>query len=245
VGKDRHSAKLQVNKFCAKVPCVPDSKCPAGTEVNYIKVCEPEWLTFEFHQKDGPKKYEAHHILCFSCIAGEMFLGSKNSNAVLEGTKWCVNNKENMIALPLWGHTVKWYATPFKGVPEFKDLPNHNRDHPRYLNQVLVQIQQIVKDVQIKKNEHDVDVADIATELDDLAKDFRQFLDDCGHRAGIDSDGKVYPGTDECIALGRKEEDSTWYMPFSMAKVPKPRHFPSVFNKKWNDIKKWQEALLK
>jgi hypothetical protein len=222
----------------------PDSNCVAGTTTNYIEVCEPsDWWDFEFGQKDGMKPYEAHHLLCWSCVTSTLFAKNPKCMAILRGTQWCVNNKDNMIALPLWGHTVKWYKK-MDGVPKFKDLPNHNRDHNRYLEDVKKALKKIIKDVKAEKDDHGkVEDIDVAGALNTNAGDFQTQLKTRGStRGGPDKKNKPHIGTHACIALGMAEPDSLWYMPFSMARLPKKRHF-STFKTKWDAIKLAEKFL--
>ena len=99
---DRHAAENQQNKFCARVPCIP-GPCPGGSTENYIEVCKPAWSAVMFGQRNsrlklgaGWKKYEAHHILCYSPVAGTILAQSDQCKAIIKGTQWCVNNKTNM-----------------------------------------------------------------------------------------------------------------------------------------------------
>jgi hypothetical protein len=236
VGQDRHSKEWQKNQFCAKVPC--EASCVAGTKKNYQEVCKPSaWFDWEFGQKDGMKPYEAHHILCWSCVSSCMFAKNPKCRAILRGTKWCVNKKRNMIALPLWGHTVKWYKKK-AGRPKFEDLPNHNRDHGRYLDDVKTALKALIKAAKAEKDDHGkLEDIDIAGELDDKADDFKKILKTRGStRGGPDKKGKPHIGTHACISLGMAEPDSLWFMPFSMAAAPKVRHF-STFKTKWDAIR--------
>ena len=121
---------------------------------DYIKICEPPasqpWTGHEFFRyvnaQAGPrvdtKKYKAHHILCVGAVTDNV-LGDSKIHDVIVQTDWCISNKENMIAMPLWGHTVKWYCSvaadskagddvfnQAAAVPPFANLPQHDFDHP-------------------------------------------------------------------------------------------------------------------
>lgn len=234
---DRHSAANQQNLFCARVPC--EASCPAGTTTNYIEVCKPAWSAVMFPQRDkrAPlgarwKKYEAHHILCYSTVSGSMFAGSDQCKAILNGTKWCVNNSQNMIALPLWGHTVAWYLLT-SAPPAFMNLPNHDRDHPDFTDEVKTELKKVVGEVQVEKDEHnEIKGSDIAGRLNTLSGIFEAKLRARGSRPGHNATGRVFVGTHMCIELGKENGGSDWYLPFSMSAKPSARSFPAVWKAK-------------
>jgi hypothetical protein len=162
MAQDRHSEEYKNDKFCARCPC---------EHSDYIKCCEPGWVNETFLQKRkggvGPKKYEAHHLLCWSCVV-EAFITDIAAKAILKGTNWCVNRKPNMIALPLWGHTVKWYAHN-DGPPKFANLPQHDWDHNctlGYTSEVQKKLKNFAKDIKDAKKAHELpEPKDIASSL--------------------------------------------------------------------------------
>lgn len=193
--------------------------CEYGND--YIEICKPSWGGFVFsrlvRRKLLPvyvfgKKYEAHHILCVSPVAKE--IGGKESiDGIIRKTKWCINNKKNMMGMPLWGHTVRWYCSDAFGedenvrAPDFFNIPQHDWDHNcklGYTSEVQIELKDMA-DV-IEEYEHEVEEEDIKTALDNLSMDFKRKLDSRGCRRG---------GTHSAWKSGGIEKK--WYEPFSMA----------------------------
>jgi hypothetical protein len=229
MAQDRHSEEYKNDKFCARCPC---------EHSDYIKCCEPGWVNETFLQKRkggvGPKKYEAHHLLCWSCVV-EAFITDIAAKAILKGTNWCVNRKPNMIALPLWGHTVKWYAHN-DGPPKFANLPQHDWDHNctlGYTSEVQKKLKNFAKDIKDAKKAHELpEPKDIASSLTSTSGTFRTQLKARGLRGG---------GTHASFLGGGKS--TGWYLPFSMAAaaVATQRSAPTSFDKKRKD--KWAAIL--
>ena len=139
-----HDRGERKGQFCA-VPARPKcDDCPHDKD--YIEVCEPKgWYEHTFERLVNaeagkftfPKKYEAHHLVCVAPTTQEL-VSKKGIQGVIRQTKWCINNKDNMIAMPLWGHTIKWYCTisehggeinENEKAPKFKNIPQHDFDH--------------------------------------------------------------------------------------------------------------------
>lgn len=222
----RHSAVWEQNVFCARVPCIAEGgggSCVAGSAKNYIEVCEPAWAAFTFPRgkKKKQKKYEAHHILCFACVTSTFFLKENGKYKLLaRGTKWCVNNQDNMIALPMWGHTLKFYEANLPTPPPFANLPQHDIDHnitEGYTDEVKSALKKLLRD--LKKQKHDIEKDDISGQLNTLSGNFRTTLRVRGSTRG--PQGHI--GTDAAFRHGKGE----WYAPFSMAAEPRPRTFSS------------------
>jgi hypothetical protein len=217
VAQDRHSEKYQNNKFCGRVPC---------DHHDYIKICNPGWPNPSLWQYAQRKKggaitrtYEAHHILCWSPVANVLL--TPDAQPLLKDTEWCINNAKNMMALPLWGHTVKWYAlTGELAAPAFSSLPQHNFDHnckAGYTAEVVDELKQIVKNLQNKQKQHQLpDSKTIAGLLDAKSAKFKALLLARGSRVRGTHLGWRYG---ESVPL--------WYLPFSMASdgAAKPRIF--------------------
>jgi hypothetical protein len=229
MAQDRHAEKFQNDKFCARVPC---------DHSDYIKCCKPGWSDWTFAQKKkggaGQKKYEAHHLLCWSCVI-KAFFTDEAAKAILKGTDWCVNRKPNMIALPLWGHTVKWYVDN-DGPPKFANLPQHDWDHNctlGYTSEVNERLKEFAKDLKDAKKAHELpEPKDIAGSLTSTSGKFRTQLKARGIRAG---------GTHASFLDGG--EMAGWYLPFSMANagVATKRRAPTSFKEK----KKQKLAAIK
>jgi len=224
---DKHKRGLKKGEFCT-APGSP--KCDCGN--NYRAVCKKTankaWATYHTTEKRKGKKirvtnpFEAHHLLCVSSVMKE--LQTKHGiKQIIQNTKWCINKGNNMIAMSLWGHTIKWYCDPVDGeskAPPFADIPQHDFDHNKkdggYVAEVAVAIKEIAKDVKIQG--HAVDVDDIAAALRSESKNFRNKLNDRGTRLG---------GTHKGWKLGGKTKISTWYLPFSMAATASVKQFPA------------------
>jgi hypothetical protein len=201
VAQDRHAEKYQNDKFCARVPC---------GHSDYIACCSPPWVAWTFamgSKKVSAKKYEAHHVLCWSCVIAAFF--TDVAKPILAGTDWCVNRKPNMVALPLWGHTVKWYMF-FDVPPGFANLPQHDWDHNckmGYTFEVSERLKGFAMDLQAAKQAHELpEPKDIAAALDSTSDQYLVELRLRGARSG---------GTHKAFETGGSAAD--WYLPFSMA----------------------------
>lgn len=218
MAKKKHKRGLAKNNFCG-VPGDSPTACKCGND--YIGVCKPHWANFTFmrlvKRKILPayvfgKKYEAHHILCVSPVAGEIIANDAIDSVIAE-TVWCINNKTNMMAMPLWGHTVRWYCSAGLGVdanigaPDFMDIPQHDWDHNSKKGYTW-EIETVLKDIAevIKDAGHEVKPQDISTALTNQSKEFARTLNSRGKRRG---------GTHKAWQGGGQEKK--WYEPFSMA----------------------------
>lgn len=222
----RHNRAKFKNDFCA-VAAMPSCGCSIGAGAkSYVDVCKPSWATYSFVRNvkgvgKHDKVFEAHHILC-SASVGKLIVDAsgKGVSAIVGDTEWCINTKKNMLAMPLWGHTVQWYCnvtgqtlgSTKLGAPPFANLPQHDWDHTGtggYQSEVDDKLLKIVKD--LKKAGHDATTFDLAATLDSLSQDFKQKLKDRGATRGSPE------GTHEGWSNGRKTPTSQWYLPFSMA----------------------------
>ena len=139
----KHDRGERKGQFCANPAETPCDDCSESK--NYIEVCKPRsWFTHTFERRvrtatayTFDKKYEAHHIACVAPV-NEVLYGDKDLIGAVEQTKWCINKKSNMMAMPLWGHTVKWYCAitedggeidDDRTAPKFKNIPQHDYDH--------------------------------------------------------------------------------------------------------------------
>ena len=246
--------KEKDSNFCA----LRADKCPCPQKNEYQKNCDPPpkgWATYFFWQgrKMGvPKKHEAHHLLCIASVT--KFVAIKQSiKQVVKQTEWCINAKKNMFAMPLWGHTIKYYCNlPVGGAlltqippPRFKNIPQHDYDHNSaggYKSEVDTKMIDLAQTIQEKAEEsHEVAVAALKKALDDLSEEFRSTLTTRGStRCG---------GTHKAWQQGSEKPESNWYLPFSMASdtVADKRSFPAPgFDGKLADkIKRLVTALGK
>jgi hypothetical protein len=134
-----------------------------------------------------------------------------------------------MIALPLWGHTVKWYSKPFKKgealrAPPFKDLPQHDWDHnggKSYREEVEKSLTQIASDISDSMDVHKVNPADIKAQLNTTARGFRSALKARGKRnKGTHRQFKAELAKDAGLRMD-------WYKPFSMSSFASTKGYPA------------------
>lgn len=233
-----HARKQSKGEFCA----IAGTPCPCGND--YVEVCRPAWGDtglFEYAYRPAgttakvTKVFEAHHLLCVASV-GKIIVGNTKIGPIVRQTKWCVNKADNMLAMPLWGHTVKWYCTPgrkldFKagvGAPPFAGIPQHDWDHTGdggYIEELDPKLEAIAKAVSASAKKHEVAAQDLAADLDQLAKDFGAALKARGRRSGgthaawgqgRDSVGKPKP-TGAATRSAEGVLEGRWYYPFSMA----------------------------
>jgi hypothetical protein len=263
-----HSEGVVVDEFCA----IRAEKCSLhGNE--YQKNCDPppngwEGTTFLQGSKEKVlKKPEAHHLLCVACVTEFVAKDSKLKDVVRQ-TPWCINDTVNMFAMPLWGHTIKWYCNNFdemdldrdsvgdlidagdlfskKTGPKFKNIPQHDYDHNSglgYKQEVDRDLKQLASQIRdVAKNSHEDASSALAGELEELSKKFRSELQRRGKRAG---------GTHNAwseVVKGVRKPHSDWYKPFSMANDGKEeaRVFPvsgADSGKLANKIRRMVDAL--
>jgi hypothetical protein len=220
-------------EFCR----VPDCK-----QTNYRDVCPVPW------------KSEAHHILCVAQVNKVVTSRKKEVQQVIDESKWCINSKKNMIALPLWGTTVMYYCNNFSGInpgdqaellkgvagsllssatgaPVFKNLPQHNYGHSgstvasSYNKEIEQKLQDWITTLQVRIKQHSITGNDIHDELNDMSEEMEGNLKTRGGTRVGSTTGIA--GTHDAWT----NPSPTWYMPFSMAQVPKPLPFPKMIIK--------------
>lgn len=221
----KHDRGERKGQFCANPAETPCDDCSESK--NYIEVCKPRsWFTHTFERRvrtatayTFDKKYEAHHIACVAPV-NEVLYGDKDLIGAVEQTKWCINKKSNMMAMPLWGHTVKWYCAitedggeidDDRTAPKFKNIPQHDYDH-NCKEGYTWEVEQAMKELaaEIENADHDLKGPDLAKALDNISKDFKSKL--------LDERGMRLDGTHAAWQLGQKEPpDPKWCHPFSMA----------------------------
>lgn len=215
-----HNRAKSKGDFCA-VAAQPS--CGCSIDADYVAVCRPNWPDHEFIRKikgvgKRPKSFEAHHILCAASV-GTMIVDASGKGVadLVRDTEWCINTKKNMIAMPLWGHTVKWYCNidtktlgaASRKAPPFENLPQHDWDHTgkgAYQEEVNKELAKVVKN--LKKAGHDGTNMKLASALDGLSSSFKSQLKARGKRGG---------GTHVSWRAGRNAPNSQWYTAFSMA----------------------------
>ena len=237
-----HSDGVKINKFCA----LRKNNCGHN---KYQENCKPSENWGKYPQqytgsvkdkvtkkiiskfKDARRRsYEAHHVVCVASVTGII---AKNDTIrdVVKNTKWCVNYKPNMIALPLWAHTIQWYchfskASPLHPeimntevgsnyrmsiapAPPFKDLPQHDYDHACYIDEIEKELADVVKELHEIAGKHEDQKKMLKDELERIVNKYKQELQTRGQRSG---------GTHAAWNWGMNISDSPWYLPFSMAK---------------------------
>jgi|SRR5215831_9422530 len=268
-----HPARKLGFNFCA----VPGEPCkPCGN--NYRKVCKPPWSNLEFAQRftetdkatgiktitARERSYEAHHILCLAQVKKVIVKESEKNDFtdIVDSTKWCINAKRNMIALPMWGHTITWYCNSFSSIarkstfgriadttgdklkiPPFKNLPQHNYGHSgrttstSYNREVEDRLGTVVEAVEEAKDKHLTEqIATLQDKLNTLSDEFRDKLKGRApdtHAAWLK--GRAHPNDPIC----------DWYKSFSMAEEARPMTFPggSVDSEMGQKIQRLAQAL--
>ncbi|MET0594190.1 MAG: AHH domain-containing protein [Polyangiaceae bacterium] len=225
-GEARHTDGARKNQFCS----LRADTCPCGNK--YKKPCASvaaEWnakakMSHKYAQKYGEgarrRGHEAHHIACVASVTGQITTNAA-IDAIVQQTKWCVNKAENMIALPVWGHTISWYVDLSSGdiklegavaAPPFADLTQHDYDHDKYLDEVDGDLKNVTKQVKKAVKEHRDPTGNLAGALDGVINKRKPQMQKAGtHAAWLQ---------------GMKDRESEWYKPFSMSVSPEPRTFP-------------------
>jgi len=220
-----HTKGALVDEFCTqrKATCSPCNN-------RYTVVLDEGWASeYKFPQlknlKSGQKRtdmisHNAHHILCVAEVT-KVVAKDASIRKVVKLSKWCVNAKKNMIALPLFNHFVHWYCTDDstpgarenvggnlirKDPPPFEDFPAHTYDHLRYNEEVESELGEIKAEIQEKG--HAYDAKDLGPALDDLADEMRRRLEDRGKRRN---------GTHKAWIAGMTDKDDRWFEPYSLA----------------------------
>ena len=233
---DSHSDGIRKGKFCA---VRKDGKCDCGED--YQKNCTGWTYSFLQGTKIGVNKvHEAHHVLCVASVT-EFIAKDKEILPVVRETTWCINRKTNMMAMPLWGHTIKWYCNvddddalddateaiaKVGKAPPFKNIPMHDYDHNSEEGykklDVDTEMEKIAGQIAKSKKKHKAKVKELAGKLNTASGNFKTLLNDRGAtRSG---------GTHAAWKMGCKKPTSKWYLPFSMASTAtaEPRTFPTT-----------------
>ncbi len=219
-----HSKGVVKGEFCA----IRKEKCD---HAEYQKNCVPKptgWEKPYFWQgktEIKQKKFESHHLLCVACVTQHIANG-KGIKSIVKQTKWCINKKPNMFAMPLWGHTLKHYCKIEIGgrrgidnrtdkkarAPKFSNIPQHDYDHNSrkgYKSEIDKDLIKLASQIKKGKNKkHEARIKDIQAKLKALSRK---------HKASLQTRGKRCGGTHEAWRQGKKKPMSNWYEPFSMA----------------------------
>ncbi|MCA9127969.1 MAG: AHH domain-containing protein [Planctomycetales bacterium] len=238
-----HSAGTLVNKFCTQ----RTAKCdPCGNKyADVVKNNTSLAVSFKFPRLKKKENIEisqnAHHLLCVAEIT-KVISKDPKLKTVLENTEYCVNNPKNMMALPLFAHTVYWYClaedipisaravvgsiTTTYTPPPFANLPNHDFDHGKY-NKEVEEALEVLK-AEVKEADHSIAPAQLSASLDEMSGDMEGLLKIRGKRKG----GTHLAWLDAC-----EEKVDNWFLPYSLAHKPEERGFPKRLNKNLSRLK--------
>ena len=255
------------SKYCYE-RTQPTSKCKCSKPTNYKKNARDQNKfkkgKYEYKQRGRSENstafwyynmpFGAHHVIP---VAAAKILGTHTNQVVKDSimlVQWCVNSKPNMLALPLWGHTIKHYCNLAMGsaitqtdllsqtdtAPTFADLPMHDVDHDKFTAVAENKVSSIADEVSQSAEDHKVNAASILSELKDLSESLDEDLHDYGKREG---------GTHKAWKTGVDDEEDTskWYMAFSMADdgEVRPRTFPCRSSgKAWERIQNLAKAFV-
>ena len=149
---DDHRRGAASNNFCA---VAHDKSTPCKQD--YVANCKSQakgWDTYDQQKKirnkkgkitkleTGERSFEAHHIAPVACVSEVVIKWDEKNNknpSVITGTKWCINAKVNMIALPVWAHTIKYYCD------NFDDLDKEIKDEISSANQESIGMEDLAK----------------------------------------------------------------------------------------------------
>lgn len=198
---------------------------------------------------------EHHHIICVASV-GVMLAANDVVKAHAEGTNWCINEKRNLVGLPMWplhiGHycsfsrttpEVRTTTSTHSGVtvthadapaPPFKDLPMHDQDHDLYIDEIESELIQVASNLELVEDCQDPDEA-LKSELDRLSDKYGEQLL---------TNGTINQGTHRNWENGIEDPYGDWYKPFSMSRSPRPLIHPmSSFTTFEEKLNKYQEAF--
>ncbi len=248
-----HTEGADKGEFCS----LRRDKCPCGNK--YKDIMDdgdvPKWG--KYVQKHRTliaieRSPEAHHVLPVASVTANITANEEIREEVVKNTKWCVNDKLNMIALPLFEMTFTHYLVEYDAdvgtpipAPPFAGLPMHNYGHAAFQAEVNEELEEVACDAQANTKDHEEASKKLSDDLNAARSDFMSDLNDRGkdgkgtHVEFLNAMGLNVDGTE---FLG---DASKWYVPFSMAKKKQKRAFPSTsrksgLSKKLNDLK---EAL--
>jgi A nuclease family of the HNH/ENDO VII superfamily with conserved AHH len=227
-----HSEGDLVGEFCTQ----RKAKCDKHGEQYRAVNCVVPW------------EYQAHHVLCVASVT-QYLSADTDITPIVEQTAWCINKKDNMLAMPTYMGTVyrlfaAWALLPgASGKPPFADIPVHGYDHNSkegYKNEIDTEMKAMANRAKKSKAKHEETSATLLGELNTYQGRMKPALKKRGERGAGTYDEwiKVYSG--------EKAPDSDWYVPFSMANKGciDPRTFPLARAKAIQDRVKQLVAAL-
>jgi hypothetical protein len=209
--------------------------------------CQPCQNNYRYTNKPKFFPYQAHHLIPVTCVGSEL-MPRKEIDALLRSTKWCINAKDNMLGMPIWADTVRYYCVTKAimkyaqvGAPEFADIPQHLNDHDYYNEEVRGHLHGLA--IAWEEADHDAKPVDIAGDLETMSGVMNDDLDTRGSTRA----GGTHKAWTEAVKASPNEYPD-WYMPFSMAADGnvRKRAFPmraGASISSW--IQKIQKALTK
>lgn len=218
-----HTEGAKKKLFCS----LRMEECPCGNKYQDIMKGTESWGKYPQRHRvliAVERSPEAHHVLPVASVTGEVTCNKDIKQVVVENTKWCVNDLQNMIALPLFEMTFLHYLIKDEpSPPPFDGLPMHNYDHAAFQKEVGVALKKIGKNTAENTKKHEEVSAELLSAMN-KARDH--------YKPELASRGKRGKGThDEFVnAMDAEEDDASaeeWYIPFSMAEDPAPKPFPS------------------
>lgn len=249
-----HSEGDRKGKFCS----LRKNKCPCGND--YRKPCEEEAAKWEA-KGPGSSKYaqrykdsarlrshEAHHVACVASVTGTITV-NQEIRPIVKNTEWCVNMPSNMIALPMWAHTISWYVDlekeglafhqtdhrgkkiPTVAAPPFRNRAQHDYDHDVYIEEVNADLRKIVNAVKRAAAAHKDPTGPLASQLNQVIQKRRKQLKKASTHAAW--------------TAGMNNPHGEWYVAFSMATEPTPRTFPVKGNDMARKVAEVRDAFLK
>jgi len=245
-----HSAGALVKEFCTQrtSTCNPCGNRYADVVKNNsalaVSFTFPRLVQLATGPTTLPISHNAHHLLCVAEVT-KVMSRDEALQIVLLNTKYCVNNSNNMMALPLFGHTVYWYCltdhsdasersligsmASAVNPPPFQNLPNHDFDHNLYNLEVEEALNKLK--AQIKQAEHSLEPGKLSLALDAMSNRFQALLKLRGMSKG---------GTHAAWKAATAGNVDHWYAPFSLAASPKERGFPGRLN---SNLARLQNAI--
>jgi len=233
---ESHTEGAKKGKFCS----LRKETCECGLKYQDIlkEGSTPSWGKYaQRHRVEIAiqRTPEAHHVLPVASVTANITANTNIREEVVKNTEWHINDKANMIALPLFEMTFAHYLVnhdPDKGIPipppPFQGLPMHNYGHAAFQKEVDDALKEVAHDAETNIQNHEEASKTLLEAMNKQRDFFKPRLAKRGKRgkgthleflnaAGVDEYGKEFSG-----------DASEWYIPFSMAEDPDPRPFPEA-----------------
>lgn len=209
-----------------------------GGECNHMEnTSEGFYVSPKSPQPSKGRVWEAHHILCISCLNGYSAESNKDDIVkVYRATEWCIHGQHNMIGLG----TKRAFRKPVgAGEKDHRSKvlaaarPCHMIHHNvkgGYTDEVLKALQDDIwsKIAKAKKGateDHPFTEENIANEFEKLQTHFRKELESRADRTGVTG----VKGLDDNLAR-QGSLSNNWWVPFSMAitRIAKKKPIPRM-----------------